>query len=107
MKLQMTETELIELWNEFCYDANYSDDIIYHNDEETFKQMGFTIRQTCAARDRGDYDFDDLYIGLNGYGNPMSSNDAIEFVDEDNLIEWLLQDDKLDVILELEILKEN
>jgi len=37
----------------------------------------------------------------------MSSNYAIEFVDEDNLIEWLLQDDKLDVILELEILKEN
>jgi len=107
MKLQMTETELIELWNEFCYDANYPDDVIYHNDEETFDHMGFTIRQTCAARDRGDYDFDDSYISLDGYGNPMSSNDAIEFVDEDNLIEWLLQDDKLDVILELEILKEN
>ena len=103
----MTETELIELWNEFCNDANYSDDIIYHNDEGAFEKMGFTIRQTCAARDRGDYDFDDLYIVLDGYGNPMSSNDAIEFVDEDNLIEWLLQDDKLDVILELEILKEN
>ena len=69
--------------------------------------MRFTIKQTCAARDRGDYDFDDSYISLDGYGNPMSSNDAIEFVDEDNLIEWLLQDDKLDVILELEILKEN
>ena len=106
MKLQMTKTELIKLWNEFCYDANYSDDVIYHNDEETFEQMGFTIKQTCAARDRGDYDFDDLYLSLDGYGNPMSSNDVTKFVDEYNLTEWLSTlYENANVILELEILK--
>ena len=99
----MTETELIELWNEFCHDANYSDDVIYHNDEETFEQMGFTIKQTCAAQKRGDYDFDDAYLSLDGYGNPMSSNNAIEFVDEDNLIEWL--NNAISPLEKLEILK--
>ena len=45
MKLQMTKTELIKLWNEFCYDANYSDDVIYHNDEETLNKWDLLLNK--------------------------------------------------------------
>jgi hypothetical protein len=52
--------------------------------------LQLTIRQTVAASNNDRYDFDDKWLTLDGYGNPMSFNDLTRFIDVPELEEYLI-----------------
>jgi hypothetical protein len=72
---EMTTEELVQLNNEYCQSANYSDSEIYENDEEFFN-LHFENRPFEVARASfyGDYNFSHDYVRFNGYGNLESLN---------------------------------
>lgn len=81
------ENNLIQRWNDYCDEINASDHI-YLNDEDAFETFGFTIAQTLRAMKANKYDWDDTYVQMDGYGNPVSFNKLEEHIDINELINY-------------------
>ena len=60
------------------------------NDDEAFEMLQLTIRQTVAASKNDRYNFDDKWLTLDGYGNPMSFNSLLNYLDVPELEEYLI-----------------
>jgi len=82
---------LVQKWNEFCENNNCFEDIIYYNDEDFFASNNITIKQTIAAVKQNRYDWDHDWVTLDGYANPMSSDEPRDFMDieEMEMENWL------------------
>lgn len=72
----LSDSELIELHNEYCRENSYEDEI-YSNDEEFF-QTFFTndVLKAVQAVCYGSYNYTDKWVQFNGQGNLNSSNSA-------------------------------
>lgn len=90
----LSDTQLMSLWNEYC-DHIMACDHIYHNNEDAFETFGFTIAQTLRAVKADKYDWDDDYIQIDGYGNPFSFNDLRDEIDMAELEEYLYENEKI------------
>ncbi|WP_312697074.1 hypothetical protein [Sphingobacterium mizutaii] len=66
----MSGRELVELNNDYCRAAGFSDDVIYENDDDFFNTY-FEGNPTEAVRacHYGEYNYNDPYVKYNGYGN--------------------------------------
>lgn len=87
-----TDEDWVSLHNEYCSDLNYSDDEIYHNDEE-FLNTFFSgrINEAVRAVFYGDFRYMDKYVKFDGYGNLETTNYPMDWIDEDAIREWKLQ----------------
>ena len=65
--------------------------MVYYNDEEFFETHSITIRQTVMQIKSNYYNFDHDWVTLDGYANPISSDNAEDFIDieEMEMEEWL------------------
>ena len=91
---KLNDRQLMALWNEYCDHISASDHI-YFNDEDAFELFGFTIGQTLRAVKAEQYDWDDAYIQMDGYGNPYSFNDLRDEIDMAELEEYLYENEKI------------
>lgn len=64
----LDDDELIEAWNEYCYE-NDTDNIIYYNDEDFFETYFSKTDDALRAAFYGDYRYLDAYVVFNGYAN--------------------------------------
>jgi hypothetical protein len=85
-----SEAQLASHWNAMCDYITAPQDHVYANDDEAFEMLQLTIRQTVAASNNDRYNFDDKWLTLDGYGNPMSFNDLTQFIDVPELEEYLI-----------------
>jgi hypothetical protein len=85
-----SEAQLVSHWNAMCDYITAPQDHVYANDDEAFEMLQLTIRQTVAASKNDRYNFDDKWLTLDGYGNPMSFNDLTQFIDVPELEEYLI-----------------
>ena len=85
-----SEEQLVSHWNAMCDYITAPLDHIYLNDDEAFKMLQLTIRQTVAASKNDRYNFDDKWLTLDGYGNPMSFNSLLNYLDVPELEEYLI-----------------
>ena len=84
---EMNENELVQLNNEYCQSANYTDDEIFDNDKDFF--LTFFENDTIGAVravSYGNYNYSHNYVKFNGYGNLesfsyFSTNDLCENVE--------------------------
>ena len=81
------ENNLIQRWNDYCGEVN-SSDYIYFNDDEAFEMLGITIKQILVAQKMNRYDWDDKYLALDGYANPVSFNKLEEHIDINELTNY-------------------
>ena len=88
----LSDDEKVSLWNEMCSDENRSDDEIFVNDEEFF-EMFFAndVIKAVQATQYGKYNYSDDYVQFNGYGNLDSFNNPMDVIDEQELINWLME----------------
>ena len=82
---------LVALWNDYAIDSNYSDDVVYENDEDFFENNFKSPYEAVSAWYRGDYKFGDRYVKFNGYANLNSYDDINDVVDKESLIDWLVE----------------
>jgi hypothetical protein len=87
----LSDGEKLSHWNEYCSE-NRSDDQIFDFDDEFF-DIFFEGKPMEAARAAsfGSVNWSDDYITFNGYGNLESISNVNDYIDENELIEWLLE----------------
>ena len=85
-----SEEQLVSHWNAMCDYITAPLDHIYLNDDEAFEMLQLTIRQTVAASKNDRYNFDDKWLTLDGYSNPMSFNSLLNYIDVPELEEYLI-----------------
>ena len=87
---EFSDAEIISLWNAMCDYITAPQDHIYPNNDDTFEMLQLTIRQTVRASQADVYNFDDKWLTLDGYGNPVSFNEIDYFIDAAELEEYLV-----------------
>jgi hypothetical protein len=94
IKDDLENADWVNLHNQFCENAERSDDEFYENDEE-FLQMFFSDRLDELARAifYGDYRYMDEYIRFNGYGNleTFDKYQAEQEIDKDEILNDILE----------------
>jgi len=86
----LDDTALIHLYNTMCqpYDM---DRYIFDNDEDFFDEMfGQDVIRVVQAVCYGKYEYSDYYVVFNGYGNLDSFNYASDYIDTDELAEFII-----------------
>lgn len=86
---QLNDSDLIELHNKFCYEANYTDDIINDNNEYFINEVYNDSFKAIEGALYGNYRTGDTYVKFDGYGNLNSFNDPNEVIDFADLENWL------------------
>ena len=90
----MSNTEVINLWNECAEEKRYYDDRVYGNDETFLDEMFRTTHDAVRAATNGDYNVHDDYVVFDGYANLQSFDwwdDNNSPIDEDILVDWLME----------------
>lgn len=88
----MTNSQLLNLWNTYCNNYNM-DDYIYENDEEELQYMFSSIDEALRAACYGSYNYTDPYVKFNAYGNLQSLTDMDVKceIDFDTLVDYLME----------------
>ena len=81
--------ELIAEWNNYVQSIQAPGDYVYWNNDESFEELGISIRQVLNAAKHDRYDWDHRFLTLDGYGNPISSNNLDDVLDMDELEDWM------------------
>jgi len=92
----MSDSELIDLWNEYCDNNRYYDDRIEYFDEGVFNDLmaGKTPYEIYQIIDNSDISFFDDYCRYNGYDELNTFSDVYDSIDIDNLVEWVIEEEK-------------
>lgn len=89
----LSDSEKIGLWNEYCSENNF-DDTIHTFDDDFFETFysGADPMETFRLGCFSQISWSDNYIKFNGYGNleSMSDYEAVNSIDEGALIDWLI-----------------
>lgn len=91
----MSDSEMIDLWNEYCDNNCYYDDRIEYFDEGTFNDLmsGKTPYEIYQIIDGGDISFFDDYCRYNGY-ELNTFSDVYNSIDIGDLVEWVIKEEK-------------
>lgn len=91
----MSDSEMIDLWNEYCGDNGYYDDRIEHFDEGVFNDLmsGKTPYEIYQIIDNSDISFFDDYCHYDGY-ELNTFTDIYDSIDIENLVEWIIKEEK-------------
>jgi len=87
-----TDSEKLDEWNEYCSEDGNPDDQIFDFGDDFFDTF-FNNKPMEAARAAtfGSINWSDNYIRFNGYGNLESTDSPMDFIDEQELINWLIE----------------
>ena len=91
----LEESELLDVYNEYCDETNGYDDTVYWNDEEEL-DMVFNEQSPYYVLCRayyGEYRLGDRFFKFDGYGNLRSFNVLSEEIFLDELVDWILDND--------------
>lgn len=82
-----TSSEIFELNNTFCIEANYHDDMIHELDDYTLDEIfhGQTPSQIIKQTAYGDFNYSHDYFRFDGYGNLES----LSFLDVSSLPDFV------------------
>lgn len=81
----LLDSSLIAIWNEYCE----NDDCVYSMDEIDEMLSGMTASEILRASYYGDINPNDDYFKFNGLGNLVSTSTISEWVDIDELAEYI------------------
>ena len=91
----MSDSEIIDLWNEYCGENGYYDDRIEYFDEGVFNDLmaGKTPYEIYQIIDNSDISFFDDYCHYDGY-ELNTFSDVYDSIDIDDLVKWVIEEEK-------------
>ena len=91
----MSDSEMIDLWNEYCGDNGYYDDRIEYFDEGVFNDLmsGKTPYEIYQIIDNSDISFFDDYCRYDGYDELNTFSDIYDSIDIDDLVKWVIEEE--------------
>lgn len=98
----LDNSELVNVHNQYCQNANCSDDEIYSNDEEFFNIFfEGKVLEAVRAVSFGEYRYQDEYVIFNGYANLETFNNPADHVDISEIAADILENpENYDIELE-------
>ena len=90
----MSDSEMIDLWNEYCGDNGYYDDRIEYFDEGVFNDLmsGKTPYEIYQIIDNSDISFFNDYCRYDGY-ELNTFSDIYDSIDIDDLVKWVIEEE--------------
>ena len=86
---ELTENELLNLWNEYCSEENM-DSYIYYNDEYFFEEcFANNVNEAVRAVYYGNFNYMDTYIQFNGLANLDTSSYLDDLIYIEDLASYL------------------
>ena len=91
----MSDSEIIDLWNEYCGENGYYDNRIEYFDEGVFNDLmsGKTPYEIYQIIDNSDISFFDDYCHYDGY-ELNTFSDIYDSIDIDDLVKWVIEEEK-------------
>lgn len=103
----LSDSELVNIHNEYCQSCNYSDDEIFINDEDFFNTyFENDVLGAVRAASYGEFNYSHKYVKFNGYGNLDSFNNPTEYVDIAAIAADILENEENYNYIELEEVEE-
>jgi hypothetical protein len=82
----LDDDSTVDMWNQYCSEVNYDDDIIYPLDE-------WTINDVLLRCVDGAFNVNDDWFYCNGYGNIVSTDDIFDQVDLGELADYIIDEE--------------
>lgn len=88
----LTKSDLVYANNQMCQNLNICDNEIFSNDEDFFNTFfDNRVLEAVRAISYGDYNYSHDWVHFNGYGNLESTNYPMDWIDEPQLIESIME----------------
>ena len=91
MLRDMNDSDLVAVHNEYCDKVNYYDDRIY--DMYEINDLLYDRSPLEIITDARDVDANDNYIRYNGYGNLESTDCPDDWIDLDEIADYIVEND--------------
>ena len=91
MLRDMNDSDLVAVHNEYCDKVNYYDDRIY--DMYEINDLLYGRSPLEIITDARDVDANDNYIRYNGYGNLESTDCPDDWMDLDEIADYIVEND--------------
>ncbi len=89
----LSDSDAVQIWNEYCDETGYIDDRIESFDEYTINELFDSPYEAMRAAFFGDVSFNHDWFKLNGYGN-IETGYADDLADIDTLAEYCVANDE-------------
>lgn len=107
---EMNESDLVNVWNEYCYATNrYDDEILdayrmedwINNSDDTFNILNRFFFGSDDYDDKSSANPNRNYFTFNGYGNIISFDyiynsykNEFNYIDVDDLVDYIIENDE-------------
>ena len=91
MLKDMNDNDLVAVHNEYCEKVRYDDDRIYYMEE--INELMYSMKPLDILREARDVDTNDDWIRWNGYGNLESTDCPEDWMDLDEIADYIVEND--------------
>lgn len=89
----LSDSDAVQIWNEYCDSAGYYDDRIEDFDELTINELFSSPYDALRASYYGEVDFTHDYFQFNGYGNIITGY-VSDFADWEDVANYAVTNDE-------------
>lgn len=90
----LDDDSTVDMWNRYCSEVNYDDEVIYSLDEWTINDIFYMQKPWDILRCLdGTFNVNDDWFYYNGYGNIVSTYDIFDQVDLDDLADYIIDEE--------------
>lgn len=90
----LDDDSTVDMWNQYCSEVNYDDDVIYSLDEWTINDMCYMKKPWDILRCLdGAFNINDDWFYYNGYGNIVSTDDIFDMVELGDLADYIIDEE--------------
>lgn len=91
----LDDDSTVDMWNQYCSEVNYYDDMIYSLDECTINDICYMKKPWDILKCLdGEFNaINDDWFYYNGYGNVVSTDDIFDKVDLDDLADYIIDEE--------------
>jgi len=91
----LSRNDLVAIYNQYCEEANYTDDLIEDNGQgfiETYYSDVWSL--ACQLDGNNNYSIRDDYVRFDGLGNLESTDTPEDWIDLDEIAEYSVENDE-------------
>ena len=92
MLKDMNDSDLVAVHNEYCEKVRYDDDRIYYMEE--LNELMYSMKPLDILREGRNVDTNDDWIRWNGYGNLESTDCPEDWMDLDDIADYIVENDE-------------
>lgn len=91
---ELDDGSIVNMWNQYCEQVNYDDDMIYSLDEWTINDIFYMRKPWDILRYLdGGFNVNDNWFHWDGYGNIVSTDNIFDMVELGDLADYIIDEE--------------